>query len=112
VTEPAVDPVVQTGDTPPPTYEELQALNRQQLHEQFGVPLKGSKDDLVDAVLDKFGVAKPKGNETILAVAWPVDAHNHGDHVISQSGTAVPSRDADDIITQAASQGVTIREVR
>lgn len=114
MTETAVDPVVQTGapsDPPPPTHEELAALNRQQLHEQFDVPLKGSKDEMVEVVLEKFGIPRPAAGETVLAVNWPVDSHTHGDHVINQVGTKVPSKEAADIIAQAAVQGVTIRKV-
>lgn len=112
MSEAATEPVEETGaDDPtpePPTFEELQALNRQQLHDIYDVPLKGSKDDLVDLVLAKYGV----NDQTVLEVAWPIDSHTHGPYVIEQTGTAVPSEDVKDIIATAAAQGVKIREVR
>jgi hypothetical protein len=114
VTEPAVDPVVQTGapaDTPPPTRDEVAALTRAQIHETYGVP-EASKDEMVDAVLDQFGAPRPNSKETVLAVGFPVDSHVDGGHVIANTGTTVPSKDAAGIIARAAAQGITIREVR
>lgn len=46
-----------------------------------------------------------------LAVAWPVDEHTDGAHVITQEGTDVPASKAKGIIEGAASTGVRVYEV-
>jgi hypothetical protein len=116
VTEPAVDPVAQTGapdDAPPPSRDDVAALTKAKIEEAYGVPQNQSHDAMVDAVMESFGVPKPKASEVTLAVSFPVDRHHYeaGEPPITTTGTVVPASKADDIIATAAAQGVTIRKV-
>lgn len=115
----------------PATRDELEALTKDQLHEQYGVAKTLTKTEMVDVILGSLpqvptgDVPLPRTSpyltdptppvagdgEVLLAAGFPTDSFRVGDFEITSAGTPVAAGDVDDIIAAGNSAGVTIRKV-
>lgn len=106
----------QQGDTPQPvTREQLETLTADELVAQYNVT-RARKADMVDAVLANGGQPFADDSDTVvLAIVNTLVSQEHyydpKADPITAEGTKVPADQAEQIIADAASGGVIIREV-